>query len=154
MLVVLYGCETRSFTLREEQKLRVSENRVKRKTVGHKREEVTRDRWQLCNEKLYGFYSWPNILRVMKWIGMRWVGHAAQIGQKNGCIQDCSRKPEGKRWLKRSGHRWKDNIKMTQKWGDCTDWIDLAQDSDKWLFTNHLPNSIFHSWHCHLSNNK
>jgi hypothetical protein len=44
MLVVLYGCETRSFTLREEQKLRVSENRVKRKTVGHKREEVTRDR--------------------------------------------------------------------------------------------------------------
>jgi hypothetical protein len=43
---------------------------------------------------------------------------------------------------------------MTQKWGECTDWIDLAQDSDKWLFTNHLPNSIFHSWHCHLSNNK
>jgi len=44
MLVVLYGCETRSFTLREEQKLRVSENRVKRKTARHKREEVTRDR--------------------------------------------------------------------------------------------------------------
>jgi hypothetical protein len=44
MLVVLYGCETRSFTLREVQKLRVFENRVKRKTVGYKREEVTRDR--------------------------------------------------------------------------------------------------------------
>jgi len=39
MLVILYGCETRSFTLREEQKLRVFENRVKR-TVGHKKEEV------------------------------------------------------------------------------------------------------------------
>jgi hypothetical protein len=66
MLVILYGCETRSFTLREEQKLRVSENRVKRKTVGHNMEEVTRDRRQTHNEKLHGLYCWPNILRVMK----------------------------------------------------------------------------------------
>jgi hypothetical protein len=57
MLVILYGCETRSFTLREEYKLRVFENRVKRNTVGHKREEVTRDRRHLLNEKLHGFYS-------------------------------------------------------------------------------------------------
>jgi hypothetical protein len=41
--------------MREEQKLRVFENRVKR-TVGHKREEVTRDRRQLHNEKLHGLY--------------------------------------------------------------------------------------------------
>jgi len=66
MLVILYGYERRSFTLREEQKLRMFENRVKRKTVGHKREEVTRVRRQMCNEKLHGFYSCPNILRVIK----------------------------------------------------------------------------------------
>ena len=31
--VVLYGCETWSLTLREERKLRVSENRVKGKAI-------------------------------------------------------------------------------------------------------------------------
>ena len=39
-LVVLYGCETWSLTLREEHRLRVSENRVLRRIFGAKREEV------------------------------------------------------------------------------------------------------------------
>jgi hypothetical protein len=39
--VVLYGCETWSLTLREERRLRVSENRVLRKVFGPKRDEVT-----------------------------------------------------------------------------------------------------------------
>jgi hypothetical protein len=37
--VVLYGCETWSLTLREEHRLRVSENRVLRRIFGPKREE-------------------------------------------------------------------------------------------------------------------
>jgi hypothetical protein len=37
--VVLYGCETWSFTLREEHKLKVFENRVLRRIFGPKREE-------------------------------------------------------------------------------------------------------------------
>ena len=40
--VVLHGCETWSFTLREERRLRVSENRVLR-SFGPKRDEVTRE---------------------------------------------------------------------------------------------------------------
>jgi len=39
--VVLYGCETWSLTLREERRLRVFENRVLRRIVGSKRDEVT-----------------------------------------------------------------------------------------------------------------
>ena len=38
--VVLYGCETWSLTLREEQRLRVFENRVLRRIFGPKRDEV------------------------------------------------------------------------------------------------------------------
>jgi hypothetical protein len=38
-LVVLHGCETWSLTLREEHRLRVSENRVLRRIFGPKREE-------------------------------------------------------------------------------------------------------------------
>jgi len=39
--VVLYGCETWSLTLREERKLRVSENMVLRIIFGPRRNEVT-----------------------------------------------------------------------------------------------------------------
>ena len=38
---VLYGCETWPFTLREERKLRVFENRVQRRIFGPKMDEVT-----------------------------------------------------------------------------------------------------------------
>jgi hypothetical protein len=41
LLVVLYGCETWSLTLREEHRLRVFENRVLRRIFGPKRDEVT-----------------------------------------------------------------------------------------------------------------
>jgi hypothetical protein len=41
ILPVLYGCETWSLTLREEQRLRVFENRVLRRIFGPKRDEVT-----------------------------------------------------------------------------------------------------------------
>jgi hypothetical protein len=41
---------------------------------------------------------------------------------------------EGKRPLKRTRHRWKDNIKTDSRereWGGM-DWIHLAQDRDQW----------------------
>ena len=38
--VILYGCETWSLTLREEHRLRVSENRELRRILGPKRGEV------------------------------------------------------------------------------------------------------------------
>jgi len=43
-------------------------------------------------------------------------------------------KPEGQRPLGRPRHRWKDNIKMDlQEVGcGCMDWIELAQDRDRW----------------------
>jgi len=41
LLVVLYGCEAWSLTLREERKLRVSENMVLRRIFGARRDEVT-----------------------------------------------------------------------------------------------------------------
>ena len=39
--VVLYGCETWSFSLREEPRLRVFESRVLKRILGPKRDEVT-----------------------------------------------------------------------------------------------------------------
>jgi hypothetical protein len=63
--VVLYGCESWSLTLREEDKLRVFENRVLRRIFGPKRVGV-KERWRkLHNEELYNLYSSPSIIRII-----------------------------------------------------------------------------------------
>jgi len=49
-LVVLYGCETWSFTLREECSHSVLENRVLRRTFGPKKEAVTGEERKIHNE--------------------------------------------------------------------------------------------------------
>jgi hypothetical protein len=59
--VVFYECETWSLTLREDSRLRVSENRVLRRIFGPKREEVTREWRKLHNEELNNLYSSLNI---------------------------------------------------------------------------------------------
>jgi hypothetical protein len=64
--VVFYGCETWSLTLREEQRLRVFENRVLRRIFGPKRDKATREWRRLHNKELGDLYSSPNIIRVIK----------------------------------------------------------------------------------------
>jgi hypothetical protein len=53
--VVLYGCETWSLTLGEEQRLRVFEYRVLRRIVGPKRDEVTGE-WGRMHEERNALY--------------------------------------------------------------------------------------------------
>ena len=64
-LVLLYGCETWSRTLREERRLRGLENRVLREIFGSERDEVTREWRRLHNVELHDLHSSPNI-RLMK----------------------------------------------------------------------------------------
>ena len=67
--VVLYECETSSFELRDERRLRVFENRVLRRIFGPKRE------WRkLHNDELNDLYSSLKIVRVIKSRIMGWVG--------------------------------------------------------------------------------
>jgi hypothetical protein len=80
--VVLYGCETWSLTLNEEQRLRVSENRVLRRISGPKRDEATGGSRKLNNEELRELYSSPSMIRKIKSRRMRWAGHVAGIGKE------------------------------------------------------------------------
>jgi len=86
LAVVLYGCETWSFSLREERKLRVFENMVLRRTFGLRREEVTGEWRRMHNEELNDLYSSPNIVRVIKSRRMRWVGHVAHMGEERARV--------------------------------------------------------------------
>jgi hypothetical protein len=56
------------------------------------------------------------------------------MGERRGAYRALVGKPEGRRPLARPRHRWEDNIKMDLQevgWGGV-DWIDLAQDRDRW----------------------
>jgi hypothetical protein len=63
---------------------------------------------------------------------MRWAGHVARMGEKRNAYRILVGKPEGK--MGRPRRRWVDNIKMdlTEIGWDGMDWIDLAQDRDRW----------------------
>jgi hypothetical protein len=80
-IVVLYVCETWSITLREEDILRVFENRVLRRIFGPKSDEVTEGWRKLHNEELHGLYSSPCIVRVIKTRRMKWAGHVVRMGE-------------------------------------------------------------------------
>ena len=111
--VVLYGCETWSLTLRDERRLRVSENRVQRRAFGPKRDEVTGEWKKLYNEE---------------------HGHVARMGEGRDVHRVLMGKPEEKRPLGKTRRRWKDNIKMDlqEMGGSFGDWMELAQDGERW----------------------
>ena len=73
ILPVVYGCETWSLTLREEHRLRVFENRVLRKILEPKMDEVTGE-WRRLHNESCGLYFSPNIIRDFKSRRMRWAG--------------------------------------------------------------------------------
>jgi hypothetical protein len=90
--------------------------------------------WLKDNEELRDLYSSPNIVRVIRSRRMRWAGHVARMGERRGAYRILGGRAEGRRPLGRRRHRWEDKIKMDLRemgWG--MDWIELAQDKDRWL---------------------
>ena len=108
----MYGCETRSLTLKEERRLRVFENMVLRRIFGPERDEVTGEWRKLRNEELNGLYCSPNIVRVIKSRRMRWAGHVARMEERRDAYRVLMGKTEGKRPPGRLRRRWDGNIKM------------------------------------------
>jgi hypothetical protein len=58
----------------------VFENRVLRRILGSKRDEVTGEWRKLHNEELRDLCSSPGVIRMIKSRRMRWVGHIARMG--------------------------------------------------------------------------
>ena len=68
-------------TLREENRLRVLENKVLRRIFGPKKDEVTGEWKRLRNKVLYALYSSPDINRLIKSRRLRWPVHVASMGR-------------------------------------------------------------------------
>jgi hypothetical protein len=129
------GHDSWSLTLREERRLRVLENMVLRRIFGSKWDEATWEWRRLHNEELSDLYLSPNIIRVIKSSRMRWAGHVARMGEGRGAYRILVGRPEGRRPLGRPRRRWEDYIKTELQevgWGGGMDWIDMAQDRDRW----------------------
>jgi hypothetical protein len=144
LLVVLYGCETWSLTLREENRMRVFENRVLRRMFGPKRDEVTGEWRKLYIEEFHILYYSPNIIRQIKSRIMRWAGHMARMGEERNVYRVLMGKPQGRRPLGRPRSRWEDGIRMDLKeigWRSVH-WIQLAQDRDRWRVLNTVMNLL------------
>jgi hypothetical protein len=77
-------------------RLRVFENRVLRRILGPKTDEVTGGWRKLHNEELHNFYFPPSLIRVSKSRRMRWVGHVARMVAKRNACGLLVGKPEGK----------------------------------------------------------
>jgi hypothetical protein len=75
------------------------ENRVLRRILGPKRDEVTGEWRTMHNEELRYLYSSPSIIRIIKSRIMRWTGHVARMGEKRNAYRLMVGKAEGKRPL-------------------------------------------------------
>ncbi|KAJ4447243.1 hypothetical protein ANN_09247 [Periplaneta americana] len=71
--------------------------------------------------------------QIMSALKFRFV--VAGKGESGNAYRLLVGRPEGKRSLGRPRRRWEDNIKMdlTKVGYDDRDWINLAQDRDRWL---------------------
>jgi hypothetical protein len=65
-------------------------------SVISKRDEVTGGWRKLHNEELYGLYSLPSIVRVIKERRMRWAGHVVHMGEVRGAYNILVGRPEGR----------------------------------------------------------
>ena len=87
---------------------------------------------RFSNQLLNNFFFSPH-LRLLDLIVVMGIC-VARIGEGRGVHRVLVGKPEGKRPLGRLRRRWEDNIKMDlqEVGGSCGDWMELAQDRDRW----------------------
>ncbi|KAJ4440144.1 hypothetical protein ANN_08282 [Periplaneta americana] len=90
-------------------------------------QEETVDEQERIVENNHGY-------RNIKSRRLRWAGHVARMGKSRNAYRVLVGRPEGKRSLGRPRRRWEDNIKMDLRevGYDDRDWINLAQDRDRW----------------------
>jgi hypothetical protein len=119
--------------LREGCKLRVFENRLLKKILGPKRDEVTGEWRRLHKKQLHAQSCSPDIIRVIKSRRLKWAGHIALMGESSRACRVLMGKPEGINHLEDPGVDGKIILKwILEKSDGGIDWIDLVRNRDTW----------------------
>jgi hypothetical protein len=95
-------------------------NEQTRRIFRPKRDEVTGEWRKLHNEELHSLYLFPDSIRQIKSMRMRWAGHVARMEGKRKVYKVLAGNPEVKRPLGRPRRRWEDGIRMDLReigWG-------------------------------------
>ena len=126
MPVGRYGCETWSFTLREECRLRILENRILRLIFGSNRDE--HGEWRRLHVRNLIVY----IIHLIKYQRLRLAGQVARMKEGRCAFKILTGKPTEKKGRPRN--RWEDNIRMDLKeiGVNARNWVDSTQDRDYW----------------------
>ena len=91
------------YSMREERRLRVFENRIMRRIFVPKKNE--NEEWRrLHTEKLRSLYRSPNIIRAIKSRRLRWAGHVARMEEGRSAFKMLTGRHVGKRSLERLMH--------------------------------------------------
>ena len=110
------------------------ENRVLRRILRPKWDEVTGEWRNLHKEELSDLYSPPIVFGVIKSRIMRWKGHVSRTGERRGVYSVLVGKPEGKNDWEDRGIDGRIILKKDLQEVRCggNDQIELAQDGDRW----------------------
>jgi hypothetical protein len=87
--------------------------------------------WRKLHSEVLHNLSSPNIIRQLNSRRMRWAGHVAHMEKERKVYKILVAKPEGKRPLGRSRHRWENGIRTDLKeigWGVWIrfDWLRIG----------------------------
>jgi len=127
--VILYGCETWSFTLREERRLNLFVNEALRRILGPEREVVGTLK-SLRNEGLHNLTLLQVLLGWSSQGGWDGRGIITRVDVMRNACKTFVGKHEGNKPLGRPKHRREYNIRMDRRgigWQGA-DWIHLAQN--------------------------
>jgi hypothetical protein len=87
--LVVYGCETWSLRLKEEDRLKIFENMMLRRIFGPNRYEIIGGFRELHDGELHKLYASTNIIIIIESKRIRWAGHVARMGEREEeCVQN------------------------------------------------------------------
>ncbi|KAI5637686.1 hypothetical protein NE865_08080 [Phthorimaea operculella] len=129
--ILMYGCETWTLTLKEEEKLLVAERKILRKILGPVKNED--GIWRIRkNKEIEDIVREPNIIGESKAARLRWLGHVERMEEDRAVKKAYLGRPMGKRPVGRPRYRWTDEVIKDLHALQKPDWKQTAQNREEW----------------------
>jgi hypothetical protein len=129
--ILMYGCEIWALTLKEENRLLVTERRILRKILGPAKKED--GGWRMRkNREIEEMVNEPNIIGETKAARLRWLGHITRMGEDRAVKRAYVGRPNGRRPVGRPRYRWRDEVEKDLRELRAPDWLETAQERERW----------------------